>query len=194
MNHNAKKIRAAIDSFQPTEWKSARPKPKLSDFWDNPHEAEDMAKYIDWHGRHPHCVSPRNTDMQNVNENLIGVSVFRDEDAPGMIYSLSSLSAAPIPERFSTNRLGVYCNTSAVSLAAMNNEREQRLDYLEERPDAWFTQSVKDFLEQHHIDGDHTTVKWKRAEKLHTGVGDDHPFVKLTKYGYVEHKGMYICI
>ena len=57
-----KKISGKFDEFKAKEWLSDLPKPNVPDELWGKRGAEDIAFYIDWHKRHPHCNSPRVPD------------------------------------------------------------------------------------------------------------------------------------
>ena len=57
-----KKISSKFDEFNAKEWVSHLPKPDIEETLWGKRGAEDLAFYIDWHKRHPHCNSPRVPD------------------------------------------------------------------------------------------------------------------------------------
>lgn len=54
-----KKVSSKFVEFKEKEWLSDHPKPHIEDAIWGRNGAEDLAFYIDWHKRHPHCNSPR---------------------------------------------------------------------------------------------------------------------------------------
>lgn len=134
----------------------------LTPIWDD-RTAEELAKYIDWHNRHPHCVTPR------YNENAPADAkskLKRDPENPGKVYTDNNIKLNPLPPDFFPSYLGVDGDTDEVSSVAIRTEYDELGYYMEHNDDPWYVMSVKDHLEQSHMDGSHTTVKWKHRPKF----------------------------
>jgi ankyrin repeat protein len=130
----------------------------LTPIWDD-RTAEELAKYIDWHKRHPHCVTPR----LNPHADTDAKSKLRiDPENPGKVYADNNVKINPLPPDFFPSELGVDGDIEEVSSVAVRTEYDELGYYLDNNhDDPWYIMSVKDHLEQSHYDGSHTTVKWK---------------------------------
>ncbi len=129
--------------------------------WDE-RTAEELAKYIDWHKRHPHCVTPR------INENAPAETkskLKKDPENPGKVYTDNNIKLNPLPPDFFPTHLGIDCDVDEVSSVAIRTEYDELGFYMENNDDPWYIMSVKDHLEQSHMDGSHTTVKTKQRSK-----------------------------
>lgn len=151
--------------------------------WDD-QSTYELWGYIDWHRRHPHCVTPRLADAESKSK-LSGAQLV-DEENPNLIYSKNGVKKTHLPPEFKPTRLGVDCDTDEVSTIAMSTERNKILNYITEFDDPWYQMSVKDQLEQSHIDGSHTTVKTKRKKKpVMTAFQRERAF-QIEQYGNYE--------
>lgn len=137
------------------------PKQLTPKMWDEDDE-EDLISYIDWHRRHPHCITPRNMAENQVHP--IGEQII-DEENPRLFYTKSGIRGKPADPRFLPPELGKDCEVSTVSALAIEYEYGTRIQYGMESDDPWYILSVKDELEQSHIDGDGTTVRTKPTKK-----------------------------
>jgi hypothetical protein len=153
-------------SLPPVKWSKDRPKPALSfGVWDDD-TADELAKYIDWHKRHPHCVTPRKLEEgAGGNGHLAGKKMI-DEENPDFFYGESAIRMKPIPKEYLPAPVGGDCDMESVSSFVTKTEYRSYHSYQEEDP--WFVMSVKDNLEQSHMDGTHTTVRMKppKAKKM----------------------------
>jgi hypothetical protein len=146
-------------------------------------EAEEIAKYIDWHSNHPHCITPRKItedDGQVIGRQKI------DEANPGKFYTANGIKVAPIPKEYFPTKLGLEGDIDEVSVTAYT--REYRTHVQQSTEDPWFNMSVKDQLEQSHMDGSHTTVKYKppktREERERERTGKLREWAKTKFEGY----------
>ena len=145
--------------FIPPVWTSSRPKPHITDAAWEPQTKDEIARYVDWHGRHPHMTSPREgADLSMVKGQN---KVFRDEDNPKLIYMSNNALMKEKPPDYTPTLLGADGNFEDVSIVGTVYERQANLAGGLDSDDPWYTMSVKDRLEQYHIDGDHTTQKTK---------------------------------
>ena len=143
--------------FIPPVWTSSRPKPLITDAAWEPQTKDEIARYVDWHGRHPHMTSPRDgMDLSMVKGQG---RVFRDEDNPKLIYMSNNAVMKEKPPDYTPTLLGADGNFEDVSIVGTVYERQANLAGGLDSDDPWYTMSVKDRLEQYHIDGDHTTQK-----------------------------------
>lgn len=83
-----------------------------------------------------------------------------------MFYTPNGMKVPPVPRDLQPPLLGDECNTDEVSTVAMRKEYSTNVSHLEDDP--WFVMSVKDQLEQYHVDGSHTTVKSRTKHKTTT--------------------------
>ena len=143
-------------------WTSSRPKPRFDpDAWPD-ETAEMLSNYADWHGRHPHMVTPRKPDA---NQDKIAHKFKHDADIPGLVYYPNGLGDKPVPGEFTATILGADGNFEDASIVATVYERQATLAGGRESDDPWYTMSVRDLAEQYHIDGDSTTVRTKPKPK-----------------------------
>ena len=150
--------------FVPPVWTSSRPKPNFNlDAWEE-ETAEAMARYTDWHGRHPHMVTPRQADP--INHAKILHKLKEDPDTNGkLIYYPNGLMNSPLKSDFLPTVLGADGNFEDASIVAAVYERQANLAGGRDSDDPWYTMSVRDRLEQFHIDGDATSVRTKPKPK-----------------------------
>lgn len=134
---------------------------EISNVWDE-ETAEELAKYIEWHGRHPHCVTPRK--LNDNTKHVVAKKIF-DEELPGTFYTENGMKLKPLKKEFLPTKLGADCETDEVSFVALRTEYNSYIQNGYEDDDPWFIMSVKDQLEQSHMDGSHTTVKSKPTKK-----------------------------
>eukprot|EP01038_Epipyxis_sp_PR26KG_P013517 gene13517-18135_t len=165
-NHSfqKKKKEKTLDDLPKIEWNAARPQPVVStEVW-SAVEAEELRQYIDWHRSHPHCITPRL--IKNEQGALIGDQV-RDENNPKQFYSKNGLFANPVPKLYHPTTLGVDGDIDEVTVIMVNKEYNELYDMRSRGSyeDPWFEMSVKDQLEQSHIDGSHTTRKSRTSKK-----------------------------
>jgi len=125
-------------------------------------DEDDLISYIDWHGRHPHCITPRPLDPKQ--QHLVGEQIL-DEENSRLFYTKSGFKPPKVDELFQPPLLGKDCDTSAVSIVANLSEQQTVIEYISHYDDPWYTMSVKDHLEQSHIDGDSTTVRTKPQKR-----------------------------
>lgn len=144
--------------FIPPVWTSSRPKPRINDDAWPAETAEMLARYMDWHGRHPHMVSPR-ASAEILRDT--GQKIVRDDDDPSLVYFPTATTTPALPADFTPSVLGADGNFEDASIVAAVYERQANLAGGRDSDDPWYTMSVKDRLEQFHIDGDHTTQKSK---------------------------------
>ena len=137
--------------------------------------------YIDWHRRHPHCVTPRAADADTKSK-LSGTTLV-DEENPNLIYSKNGIKRTHVPLEFKPTKMGVDCDTEEVSTIAMSTERNKVLNHITEYDDPWYQMSVKDQLEQSHIDGSHTTVKTKQKKKPPMTAFQREQAFQIEQYG-----------
>ena len=147
-------------NYVPPVWTSSRPKPQFADAAWHPQEEHELAKYVDWHGRHPHMVSPR--DPKKLNLAKIPANLQKDEENPEFIYYPNQMQKSPEKPDFTPTTLGAHGNFEEASVVASVYERAANIAGGVDSEDPWYSMSVKDRLEQYHIDGDHTSVKFKR--------------------------------
>eukprot|EP01035_Chromulina_nebulosa_P018041 gene18041-23683_t len=137
-NKKSKKI-------QVKEWTSSRPKPQLDiSYWPED-EVEELVDYMDWHGRHPHCTSPRlclDEEKRAIATNYV------DESNPQMIYSKIPYKSKPLTQEYLPSRIGIEGNMDEVSVIATNNEWNQH--YGSDFEDPWYNMSVRDTIELSH--------------------------------------------
>ena len=146
--------------FVPPVWTSSRPKPVITEAAWDPVDSENLARYMDWHARHPHSSTPR--DVKDIEADHKRIKLLkRDEDDPNLVY-FPSLNAdvSPVPAHFTPTLLGADGNFEDCSIVATVYERQANLAGGRDSDDPWYTMSVKDRLEQFHYDGDHTTQKY----------------------------------
>lgn len=143
---------------------------------------EDLAVYIDWHRAHPHCDSPR-----AMRDGIVYGSQMRDEEDPTLIYTRMNNKPAPLPKMFVPNEVGRDCDIDEVSTVALTLERQNNLMVLSDYDDPWYNMSVQDHLEQSHIDGSHTTVKFKRKNNTKVETAFDRNLAwQKAQYGNYE--------
>ncbi len=106
-----------------------------------------------------------------------------------MIYSKNVTKINPLPKEFLPPPLGADCDTDEVSTIAMKSEYKKIIEYITEYDDPWYNMSVKDQLEQSHVDGSHTTVKTKRPKKPKLSEFDRNQAWQMEQYG--EYEGGY---
>lgn len=123
---------------------------------------DDLITYIDWHRRHPHCITPR--PLNSSQEQLVGEQIL-DEENPRFFYTKNGHKAREIDPTFQSLPLGKDGDLSTVSVIADEEEHRSHISYITRFDDPWYCMSVKDHLEQSHIDGDSTTVRTKPPKK-----------------------------
>lgn len=161
---SSKKKSVAKKVFPVIEWTEERPRPHfIKNLW-KPDVEEELVRYIDWHRRHPHCITPRPAE----GNTLIGDQRY-DEDDQTKYYIKTNTKVDPItdPMFLPNNTYAADGNISVATSKASKIERRNYLSLLkidDPDEDPWFVMSVKDQLETSHIDGDHTTVKLKRKK------------------------------
>ena len=147
-------------ALAPVSWSPQRRKPDfVTGIWGDL-EIEDLSRYVDWHRQHPHCVTPR---PLKPDEEFLTVDKKLDEGNPKLVFTKMPGHIPPTPKEFQPPLLGGDCDTDSISVIAMEREYEQIIYNKYEREDPWYDMSVKDQLEQFHIDGSHTTVRTKRS-------------------------------
>lgn len=97
--------------------------------------AYELERYLDWHRRHPHCISPRPRDAE-VGEKMTG-QILVDEEDPNLVYTRSPGKLPPVPKEFQAPQLGVDCDTDEVSTIAMKSEYKKVIAYITEYDDPW---------------------------------------------------------
>jgi len=105
-------------------------------------------------------VSPR--DPKKLNLTKIPASLQKDEENPELIYYPNQMQKSPDKPDFTPTTLGAHGNFEEASVVASVYERAANIAGGVDSEDPWYSMSVKDRLEQFHMDGDHTTVKFKR--------------------------------
>jgi hypothetical protein len=154
-------------SLPPIKWNSrTRPKPKIAEQLWEPEVVDELAKYIDFHGRHPHCVTPRK--IGNTGGHLLGRKIV-DDDLPGLFYTDNGVKLKPLQQEFAADPIGKDGDLEEVASVAQKTEYSSYISHgYSGEEDPWFIMSVKDHLESSHIDGSHTTVRRKppKGKKL----------------------------
>jgi hypothetical protein len=166
-----KKIKIPLSELDwalpPIQWNSrTRPKPKIAEQLWEPEVVDELAKYIDFHGRHPHSVTPRKID--NTGGHLLGKKIV-DDDLPGMFYTDNGVKVKPLQPEYAPPPIGKDGHLDEVASVAMKTEYSSYISHgYSGEEDPWFIMSVKDHLESSHIDGSHTTVRRKppKGKKL----------------------------
>eukprot|EP00981_Chlorochromonas_danica_P006890 scaffold1503_cov150-Ochromonas_danica.AAC.3 len=145
-------------------WSPDRPRPELTpDIWTE-EVGEEICKYIDWHRRHPHCLTPRKVKY-GPNGEAIGGTLFHEAD-PTLAYSTSGYKEVPLPSHYLPSSLGVDGDLEEVSSVATRQAYEEKLLYNQlHDDDPWYNTSVKDELELSHVDGSFTTNKSKSKDQ-----------------------------
>jgi len=152
------------EKYVPPPWTSSRPKPELDDhIWPGP-VAEELARYVDWHGKHEHCVTPR--PLEDVVPQRLQY-VVQDEENKDLVYYKSGMdrnqkATGKLPPEFTPTVIGANGNWDEVSVVASMYERQASIVGKYDNDDPWYTMSVKDKLEVYHIDGDTT---WQKTKK-----------------------------
>lgn len=138
--------------------------------WGN-QKADDLAKYIDWHAKHPHCSTPRTHDFED--RGLTGAQVV-DESDPSKVYTIIP-PIKPLPEEYCPKLLGIHGSFGDVGVASLSYENEHKLQHMEFGlfNDPWYEQSVKD-----QIHSDHTVHKSLHAPK-EFAPSRDHPLKRI---------------
>lgn len=148
-------------ALAPVAWDPrTRPKPNfVTGIWED-EEIEDLSRYVDWHRTHPHCTTPRpikeDEDFRTGDKKI-------DEGNPKLLYSKMPGQPPPLPKEYLPPPLGAECDIDTVSVIAMEKEYNTIVYNKFVAEDPWYMMSVKDQLEQSHIDGSHTTVKSKKS-------------------------------
>ena len=156
-----KKISNKFDEFKEKNWVSELPKPDVPDDIWGKHGAEDLAFYIDWHKRHPHCNSPRIPD-RDIDTRLKS-NMFKDEHDPNLYYVKTNYGDAAVgelPKEYHPNYLGSNCDTESVTHVSTRLELEQKIINLRDYEDPWYERSVRDTLNYSHADG------WKTPKNI----------------------------
>lgn len=149
--------------------------------WEND-VAEELAKYIDWHREHPHTITPRKAKYGPDGE-IMGGQYFHEDDS-SLVYSHNGSKPLPPMPLYAPSRIGVDCDLDEVSTIAMRTEYSEQLLYNAVHDDPWYSMSVKDQLEQTHIDGSHTT---RRTKEKYTPEFD--PNTAWQRDAYADYAG-----
>ena len=157
-----KKLSDLEGSIPPIKWTKERPRPEFAPIWDD-ETVEELAKYVDWHKRHPHSITPRK--LQETGGHVLGKKIL-DEENPDFYYTENGIKIKPLKQEFLPAPIGADADLDEVSSVALRTEYQSYIEHTNEDP--WFVMSVKDQLEQSHMDGSHTTVKSKppKGKKL----------------------------
>jgi hypothetical protein len=125
-------------------------------------EEDELRHYTDWHGQHPRCTTPREIKREQA---LIGEQRYDEEDNTMYYVPLgkADYSSADAPQ-YRKKTLGDDGEMSVVTQYTHQFQYNEYQSLLDD-DDPWFIMSVKDQLEQSHIDGDHTTVKTRVKKK-----------------------------
>lgn len=99
----------------------------------NEESTYELERYLDWHRRHPHCVTPRRKE----NAPLEGVLI-ADEEDPKLVYTQSPGKLPQIPIEFQPPRLGIDCDTDEVSTIAIETEYKRNIAYITDYDDPWY--------------------------------------------------------
>lgn len=97
-------------------------------------------------------------------DHLVGEQIL-DEENPQLFYTKNGVKSNPLERKFQPKSLGADCDVSTVSEVAAEWEQMTRVHHHMQHDDPWYSKSVRDEVEQSHIDGDSTTVKTKKAKK-----------------------------
>lgn len=169
-------------NYKIPEWTSSRPKPFFDPtIWPDQETTDKMAVYTDWHGRHPHMVTPRpledvlvltGKNIQVASPRTQAMTYTSEEDKEAiadtgmpktkgeqLVSYGNGLHAPPLPAEFTAAQVGARGKFAQVAKVSYKFERESVLLARYDSEDPWYKMSVKDFLETYHIDGDHTSVK-----------------------------------
>lgn len=152
-----KKISNKFEEFHKKEWISHHPKPDIPDDIWGKRGAEDLAFYIDWHKRHPHCNSPRVPDA-SIGETRLN-ALYKDEHDPKMYYvhtNFGEYAIGELPIQFQKPLLGDNCDTESVTQKSTQLELDQKHINLRDYEDPWYERTVRDTLHSNHADGWHT--------------------------------------
>ncbi|RYH13863.1 hypothetical protein EON65_34655 [archaeon] len=106
-------------------WSPDRPRPTITPSIWTDDEAEEIAKYVDWHRTHPHTVTPRKAQMTADGE-VIGGKYFHEDDS-SLVYSHIGFKPNPLPEEFQPRFIGIDCDTDEVSVVASRSEYTEHL-------------------------------------------------------------------
>lgn len=183
-----KKKKKRREDFVAPPWTSSRPKPNVDDILWDPEDVEEIARYIDWHGRHPHCNSPR-VLTNNIEFNPDSKFV-RDDDNPNLFYNKNTLKQVPFDKSFLPDPLGGNGKFNEASEVCAKAEYLKKVDVNFETDDPWYIMSVQDNLEISHIDGFHTSAQFKRpSRRTWKGINIEpqDPLVLLGECGYVPY-------
>jgi hypothetical protein len=154
-------------------WTSLRPKPDVDNFLWGVDQSEALCRYIDWHGKHPHCYSPRPVEFDEDGKLMKNKAQFFDEEDPKLLYGTTPLNLVPtIHEQYCPPNLGSNCLTVEVIKLSSTLENDQRLAALD-MEDKFYSSSVRDNLELNHADGFHTPQKIMRCDIIRTKENSD---------------------
>lgn len=162
-------------------WTSDRPKPTIDNFLWGVDQSEALCKYIDWHGKHPHCYSPRPVEFDENGNLLKNKAQFFDEEDPTLIYgTVPTNMVKPLTKEFFPPELGLNCGTVEVLKLSSALENENRLAGCDLK-DTFFQASVRDNLEFNHADGFHTPQKIMRCDIVRTSENSDKRYNFINK-------------
>ena len=158
---------------------SNRDKPYLDpSIWENLNDREDLAIYIDWHARHPHCSSPREINDDGTGQTIKDEMIkWNDESLKLKWKDFSHYKPKTPGQMFEPVMFGLNANFDEASVIAMEDEFNEQVEYQEETGgNLNFNLSVKDELSISHYSLDEddpankifikNSIKGREIEKL----------------------------
>ena len=141
------------------EWTSSKPMPNIAQhIWKE--STEDIMRYIDWHARHPGCVTPREFTKKYADGTpiLADTQMIDDDDPNKFYYTYSSVmknGMSPMHhEQYDPPKLGKDGDIASVAEVTSQFEREQFQVMKRDYDDPWYVASVRDQLNSgYHADG-----------------------------------------
>ena len=138
---------------------STLPKPDIAQHvWQG--STEELMRYIDWHARHPGCVTPREFTKKTLDGMpILAENQMIDDDDPNKFYytysSVMKNGMAPLHhEAFEPPQLGKDGDLASVAEFTSKFEREQFDIMKRYYDDPWYVASVRDQLSSgYHADG-----------------------------------------
>jgi hypothetical protein len=135
---------------------SSRRKPVIDEGIWAPDVAEDLAIYMDWHARHPHCASPREIDKEGNRLPMKDMSKWHNDDV-NKTHKVFGKHAqpTPLPAVFRAKKMSAGGDFDEVSVAAAQLDH---MNNIGADVGVNFKITVKDEMERSHYAPDDGTV------------------------------------